>query len=102
MADAMKPGQTKTLDPNAADTESLTTFYETLYEARPDSEMAARFLVQYGLLDEDEASRLCKKYGIAKKGGKAAASSGGSKPKSKKGGDDDDFVKKPAKKVSLM
>ena len=72
-----KPGQTKELDPNAADTEALTTFYETLYEQRPDSEMAARWLLQHGLLPEDDIAKVLKKYG---KGGSANSSSkGGSK-----------------------
>ena len=44
------PGQTKELSESAADTEALKCFYETLYEQRPDSEMAAKFLLQHGLL----------------------------------------------------
>ena len=51
------PGQTKELPEAAADTEALKTFYSTLYEQRPDSEMAARFLMQHGLLEEDEAKK---------------------------------------------
>ena len=72
------PGQTKELAENAADTEALTIFYTTLYQQRPDSEMAAKFLLQHGLLEEDEATRLVKKFG--KSGGSSKAAS---KPKPK-------------------
>ena len=76
----MLPGQTKTLDPKAADTEALITFYSSLREQKPESEMAARFCVQHGLLEEDEAAELCKKFAINKKGGSASKP----KPKPKK------------------
>ena len=35
-------------EPTAPDTEALTTFYTTLYQQRPNSEMAAKFLLQHG------------------------------------------------------
>lgn len=71
-------GQTKTLDYNATDTESILIFYKTLYEQNPDSEMAQRFLVQHGLLPEEEAVVICEKLGINKKSNEP-------KPKSKRG-----------------
>ena len=85
--DDFKPGQTKELNPTAADTEALTIFYETLYEQRPDSRMAQEFLVKHGLLGWKEAEAVNKKLG-----NKAAASS---KPKPKKADDDDAFESKP-------
>jgi hypothetical protein len=74
------PGQTKSLDPNAADTDALTLFYESLHKQRPDSEMASRWLLQYGLLPHDEAAKLHKELGgkvtkTAAKGDSAKASS---------------------------
>ena len=93
--DDYKPGQTKELNSNAADTEALTTFYETLYRQTPDSKMAAEFLLKHGLLEYDEADELNKKMG--KVAAKSAASSGGSKPKAKPKATDDDFEAKPKK-----
>ena len=63
------------LNPTAPDTEALTTFYTTLYQQRPNSEMAAKFLLQHGLLPggEDEAKRLVKKFGKAGSSSKSAA-----------------------------
>ena len=78
------PGQTKELPEAAADTEALKTFYSTLYEQRPGSEMAARFLLQHGLLEHDDAVRLNKKLG---KGTAAKSGSSSSKPAAKKTGD---------------
>uniref|UniRef100_A0A7S3AG04 Uncharacterized protein n=1 Tax=Haptolina ericina TaxID=156174 RepID=A0A7S3AG04_9EUKA len=96
------PGQTKSLDPNAADTDALTLFYESLHKQRPDSEMASRWLLQYGLLPHDEAAKLHKELGgkvtkTAAKGVSAKASSA-----KRKASDDDDFVaaKKPPPKKS--
>lgn len=68
-------GQTKALDPNAADTDALTLFYESLHKQRPDSEMASRWLLQYGLLPEDEAAKLHTQLGgkAAKPASKPAA-----------------------------
>ena len=84
---------------NAADTEALTTFYTSLYEQRPDSEMAARFLLQHGLLPggEEEALKLQKKFGKAGAGKAASTAASKSAPKRKAKDDDDDF-EKPAKK----
>lgn len=65
------PGQTKALDPNAADTDALTLFYESLHKQRPDSEMASRWLLQHGLLPEEEAQRLFKLYGKSGGGNKS-------------------------------
>ena len=64
------PGQTKELPPNAADTEALITFYESLYQQRPDSKMAADFLLKHGLLEYDVAEDLHKK--MLKQAGKSA------------------------------
>ena len=74
-----KPGQTKELNPNAADTEALTTFYTTLYEQKPDSKIAAEFLLRHGLLSHDEAADLNKKMGKSAGGSKGGG--GGKKPK---------------------
>ena len=87
--DDFKPGQTKELNPTAADTEALTIFYETLYEQKPDSRMAQEFLLKHGLLPWKEAEAVNKKLG-------SKASSSASKPKPKRAADDeDDFEKKP-------
>lgn len=94
-----KLGQTKELNPTAPDTEALTTFYTTLYQQRPDSEMAARFLMQHGLLPDEDLKAVFKKYG---KGSSSSSKSGGSSSQVKKkpaANDDDDFQKKPAKKA---
>ena len=63
------PGQTKELEPNAPDTEALTLFYTSLYKQRPDSEMAQKWLLQFGLLPggEAEAKQLLKKFGKVSK-----------------------------------
>ena len=76
-----KPGQTKELDENAADTEALTIFYETLYQQKPESKMAAEFLLKHGLLPHDEAEKLFKKLG--KTGASKSGGSSSSKPKPK-------------------
>ena len=94
-----KPGQTKELNPNAPDTEALTIFYETLYQQRPDSEMAQRFLVQHGLLPEDEAKKLVKVLGVKAKSSSGGGSSGGGKTKKPAADDDDDFTSKPKAKA---
>ena len=100
-------GWSQELNPNSADTEALTTFYTTLYEQRPDSELAARFLLQHGLLPggEAEAKQLVKKFGKAASSSKGGGGGGGSKAPAKKKAskDEDDFVeakpkKPPAKK----
>ncbi|CAI5468809.1 unnamed protein product [Closterium sp. Yama58-4] len=38
--------------------EPLRIFYESLYNQRPDSEMAQIWMMEHGLLDEDEARRV--------------------------------------------
>ena len=74
------PGQTKALDDKAADAEALKSFYGTLYKQRPDSEMAARWLLQHGLLEtEAEAKALAKKFGT-----KTAAPKSAPKPAPRK------------------
>lgn len=98
--DEFKLGQTKELNPTAADSEALTTFYSTLLKQRPDSEMAARFLLQHGLLPDEDLQKVYKKYG--KGAGASSSKSGGSSSQPKKkpaANDDDDFEKKPAKKA---
>lgn len=57
------PGQTKSLDPNATDTDALILFYESLHKQRPDSDMARRWLMQHGLLPHEEAAKLQKELG---------------------------------------
>ena len=74
--DEFKLGQTKELNPTAADSEALTTFYSTLYKQRPDSEMAARFLLQHGLLPDEDLQKVYKKYG---KGAGASSSKSGAR-----------------------
>eukprot|EP00984_Skeletonema_dohrnii_P013295 scaffold5491_cov107-Skeletonema_dohrnii-CCMP3373.AAC.3 len=49
-------------------------FYETLYNQRPESEMAQEWCVSYGVLSEEDAAKIYKK--ILKR--KAAAKSVGS------------------------
>ena len=87
------PGQTKELDPNAADTEALTNFYQSLLRQRPESEMAQRWLLQYGLLPggEDEAKAMIKKLGQSAPSSKPTAAKKPSKPAA----NDDDFESKP-------
>ena len=58
------PGHTKTLSENATDSEALRIFYTSLYEQRPDSEMAQRFLVQHGLLPRHKAQEICERLKI--------------------------------------
>ena len=55
------------------------TFYTTLYEQRPDSKIAAEFLLRHGLLSHDEAADLNKKMGKSAGGSKGGG--GGKKPK---------------------
>ena len=90
-----KPGQTKELNMEAADTEALITFYETLYEQRPDSRMAQEFMVKHGLLEWDEAEKVNKK--LLKGGGKSSGGGGSSSKSKAKANDDDDFQKSKSK-----
>ena len=72
------PGQTKELDMgtvNSASNEANLTFYETLHQQRPKSEMAIRWLLQHGKLPLDEAKLWSKKLGTAKKATAVASSS---------------------------
>ena len=46
------PGQTKDLNMDASDSAALKIFYESLYKQKPESEMAQKFLLQHGLLEE--------------------------------------------------
>ena len=87
------PGQTKALDEKAADAEALKIFYTTLYQQRPDSEMAPRWLLQHGLLERDVAEKLCK---TLKKETKGASSSGSKHAPPKK------KPKPPAPKRTVM
>eukprot|EP00897_Mesotaenium_endlicherianum_P006691 jgi/Mesen1/604/ME000108S10762 len=48
----------------------LRIFYESLYEQRPDSPMAQIWMMEYGLLPEDEAQRVLKMK-LQQKGGSA-------------------------------
>ena len=79
----------------AADTEALITFYETLYEQRPDSRMAQEFMVKHGLLEWDEAEKVNKK--LLKGGGKSSGGGGSSSKSKAKANDDDDFQKSKSK-----
>ncbi len=68
-------------------------FYETLYNQRPDSEMAQEWCVSYGVLSDEDAAKIHKK--ILKR--KAAAKSVGSSspaPKSEKNSSSKKKVKK--------
>ena len=90
--DERLPGQKKKIDPNAQDGEALKLFYTTLHQQRPDSEMAQRFMMEHGLLEEAEAAAIFKKLG---KPGAAKKSGGGGGAKRSK---DDDFADPPKKK----
>lgn len=79
-----KKGQTKQLNPSAADTEGLTSFYTSLYKQRPESEMAARFLLQHGLLPEEDIEKTIKRFNIKGGGGASSSKSGGGGSSSKK------------------
>ena len=83
------PGQ-KRDTPDEAD--SLRKFYVSLRTQKPESEMAETWLMEHGLLPEEEAKKAYKKW-LAKRGrnGPPAKKSGGggggsSRPKSASGG----------------
>ena len=63
-------------------------FYETLYNQRPDSEMAQEWCVAYGVLSDEDAAKLHKKILKRKADAKSVGGSGGSSsspaPKSEK------------------
>jgi len=46
-----KPGQKKPTPPPA---DATRVFYESLYTQNPDSEMAARWCIEFGVLDASE------------------------------------------------
>lgn len=95
------PGQTKELDENASDGQALKIFYTTLYKEKPQSELAAKWLLQHGLHDDKEtAAKLAKRFG--------AKCNGDTKPRPppKRKASDDDFAPSkpkppPAKKPAL-
>ncbi|OQR99960.1 hypothetical protein ACHHYP_03772 [Achlya hypogyna] len=65
-----KPGQKHpTPSPGFAD----RVFYESLLRQRPDSKMAKKWCIEYGVLEWDEAAALCKAMGIAFKAPKESS-----------------------------
>ncbi|KAG1688888.1 hypothetical protein DVH05_021106 [Phytophthora capsici] len=57
-----KPGQKHpTPSPGFAD----RVFYESLLQQRPDSRMAQKWCLEYGVLKWAEAEALCKKMGVS-------------------------------------
>jgi len=89
------PGQTKELSASAADSEALKSFYSSLHEQRPDSEMASRWLLQHGLLERDEAEKLAKQFKKPAPS-KSAPSKTAKRPKA----DDEDDFEEPKKKAA--
>ena len=71
-----KPGQTIDFDETTPDGPALKIFYETLMQQRPDSAMAAEWLLKRGMLEDDDAQAWLKKLGKSAKTG-----SGASKPR---------------------
>lgn len=63
-----KPGQTMEHDETTADGPAVKIFYETLLQQRPDSAMAAEWLMKRGLLKDDVAKTWLKQLGKDKKG----------------------------------
>ena len=62
-----KPGQTMEHDESTPDGPALKIFYETLLQQRPESAMAAEWLLKRGLLEDDLAKSWLKKLGKDKK-----------------------------------
>ena len=94
------PGQ-KRDTPDEAD--SLRKFYVSLRTQKPESEMAETWLMEHGLLPEEEAKKAYKKW-LAKRGrnGPPAKKSGvggggSSRPKSASGGGEKKKKKKASK-----
>ncbi|TDH71715.1 hypothetical protein CCR75_007512 [Bremia lactucae] len=57
-----KPGQKHpTPSPGFAD----RVFYESLLQQRPESRMAQKWCLEYGVLEWKEAEKLCKKLGVS-------------------------------------
>jgi len=73
-----KPGQTMEHDEATPDGPAVKIFYETLWQQRPDSAMAAEWMLKRGLLEDDVAKVWAKTLGKDKK------SSGASKPPAKR------------------
>ncbi len=69
-------------------------FYETLYNQRPDSEMAQEWCVAYGVLSDEDAAKLYKKIQKRKAAAKSVGSSSPVKSEKKKSSS-----KKKGKKV---
>ncbi|KAL7503540.1 hypothetical protein ACHAXN_004647 [Cyclotella atomus] len=79
--ESLKPGQKHpTPTPGNGD----RVFYETLYRQRPDSEMAQEWCIAYGVLSEEEASKVYKLI-VKRKGSKKPSSSSPAKPSSSAG-----------------
>ncbi|GMI08340.1 hypothetical protein TrLO_g6490 [Triparma laevis f. longispina] len=55
----IKPGQ-KFATPTPGDADRV--FYESLYQQKPESVMAQNFVIEYGLLPDDEHKTLYKTY----------------------------------------
>lgn len=87
-----KPGQTMEHDESTPDGPALKIFYETLLQQRPESAMAAEWLLKRGLLEDDLAKSWLKKLGKDKK------TTGATKPAPKRKASADDFESKPKAK----
>merc|ERR1712070_23550 len=61
-----KDGQ-RFLTPPVAD--ATRGFYESLYSENPDSKIAIRFCVEYGLFDQEKHKKLLKRYNLYKEKG---------------------------------
>jgi hypothetical protein len=61
-----KAGQTMEHDETTPDGPAVKIFYETLLQQRPDSAMAAEWLLKRGLLVDDVAQTWLKKLGNKK------------------------------------
>lgn len=64
-----------------AESESLRIFYTTLREQRPESEIAPLWLMQHGLLPEEEAAELFKKVSSSRSKARAVGAGGASPSK---------------------
>eukprot|EP00577_Skeletonema_sp_RCC1716_P024863 CAMPEP_0113424500 /NCGR_PEP_ID=MMETSP0013_2-20120614/29631_1 /TAXON_ID=2843 ORGANISM="Skeletonema costatum, Strain 1716" /NCGR_SAMPLE_ID=MMETSP0013_2 /ASSEMBLY_ACC=CAM_ASM_000158 /LENGTH=119 /DNA_ID=CAMNT_0000312523 /DNA_START=75 /DNA_END=434 /DNA_ORIENTATION=- /assembly_acc=CAM_ASM_000158 len=71
-------------------------FYETLYNQRPESEMAQEWCVSYGVLSEEDAAKIYKKILKRKAAAKSVGGGSSSPVKSEK---KKSSSKKKAKKV---
>ena len=75
------PGQTKELDENASDGQALKIFYTTLYKEKPQSELAAKWLLQHGLHDDKETALKAASMEALESGRSMTASSGSVRPR---------------------